>query len=140
MAAELNRAIAETRLGGVLEDSLDRVADRMGSNDLRWTVMAVRIQQRVGGNLSEVLETTAATIRERASMRRKVVALSAEGRLSAYILIGLPILLFGFLYLVRRPYISLLWTTTPGLVLSVIGVVLMVVGWFWMRSLSKVEI
>ena len=94
----------------------------------------------MGGNLSEVLETTAATIRERASMRRKVVALSAEGRLSAYILIGLPILLFGFLYLVRRPYVSLLWTTTPGIVLSVIGLVLMVVGWFWMRSLSKVEI
>jgi tight adherence protein B len=140
MSAELNRALAQTRLGEPLEDALDGVANRTDSRDLRWTIMAVRIQQHTGGNLSEVLQTTAATIRERAAMARRVKALSAEGRLSAYILILLPILLFAFLFLTRRPYVSLLWTTTPGLIMSALGLVLMVVGWLWMRALSKVEI
>jgi Flp pilus assembly protein TadB/Mg-chelatase subunit ChlD len=140
MGAELNRALAETRLGEPLESTLDRVADRVGSRDLRWTVMAIRIQQHTGGNLSEVLQTTSATIRERAAMARRVKALSAEGRLSAYILIALPILLFAFLFLTRRPYVSLLWTTPPGLAMSALGLVLMVAGWFWMRAMCKVEI
>ena len=140
MSGELNRALAEARLGAPLEDGLDRVADRMGSQDLRWTVMAIRIQREVGGNLSEVLHTTATTMRERAALRRRVQALSAEGRLSAYILIALPLLLTLFLFLTRRPYLSLLWTTTPGLVMSVLGAVGMVVGWLWMRKLSEVEV
>jgi tight adherence protein B len=140
IGSELTRALAETRLGEPLENALDRVADRVDSRDLHWTVMAIRIQQHTGGNLSEVLQTTSATIRERAAMARRVKALSAEGRLSAYILILLPILLFAFLFLTRRPYVSLLWTTTPGLVMSAFGLVLLVAGWFWMRALSKVEI
>jgi Flp pilus assembly protein TadB/predicted secreted protein len=140
IGSELTRALAETRIGEPLESALDRVADRVDSRDLHWTVMAVRIQQHTGGNLSEVLQTTSATIRERASMARRVKALSAEGRLSAYILIALPILLFAFLFLTRRPYVSLLWTTTPGLVMSAFGLLLLVAGWFWMRAMSKVEI
>src|SRR6185369_16920917 len=111
MAGELSRALAEARLGAPLEDGLDRVAYRMDSRDLQWTVMAVRIQRQVGGNLSEVLQTTAKTMRDRAAMRRQVRALSAEGRLSAYILIALPLGLTAFLFLTRRSYLSLLWTT-----------------------------
>ena len=89
---EFSRALAEARLGGDLEDALEAVANRMDSDDLRWTVMAIRIQQGVGGNLAEVLLTIAGTIRERAFLRRQVRALSAEGRLSAYILVALPVL------------------------------------------------
>ena len=140
LAGEFNRALAETRLGASLEDGLDRVADRMDSQDLRWTVMTIRIQREVGGNLAEVLHNTAATMRERASMRRRIRALSAEGRLSAYILISLPLLLGLFLFLTRRAYLSLLWTTSLGLVMSGIAVVGMVVGWLWMRKLVDVEI
>jgi tight adherence protein B len=90
-AAHGRRAV--TRAGGVrlgveLEDTLDRVADRMKSTDLAWTVMAVRIAREVGGNLAEVLMSTAETMRERGRIQRQVRALSAEGRLSAYILLG----------------------------------------------------
>ena len=140
LATEFNRALSETRLGASLEDGMERVADRVDSQDLRWTVMAIRIQREVGGNLAEVLHTTAATMRERASMRRRIRALSAEGRLSAYILISLPLALALFLFLTRRAYLSLLWTTTLGLVMSAIAVVGMVVGWLWMRKLVDVEI
>jgi tight adherence protein B len=140
ISGELNRALAEARLGAPLEDGLDRVADRMDSQDLRWTVMAIRIQREVGGNLSEVLHTTATTMRERSAMRRRVRALSAEGRMSAYILIALPLLLAAFLFLTRRQYLSPLWTTTPGLVMVGAGCVGMLVGCLWMRKLVEVEV
>lgn len=83
-AGEFSRALAETRIGGELEGAMNKVADRMNSTDLRWTVMAIAIHRQVGGNLVEVLRNTVDTMRERAQMRRQVRALSAEGRLSAY--------------------------------------------------------
>ena len=64
---------------------------RMDSQNMRWTTMAIRIQREVGGNLAETLRTTAATLREREMLKRQVKTLSAEGRLSAYILIALPV-------------------------------------------------
>ncbi len=91
MSTELNRAMIETRLGVDLTDALDGVADRMKSKDFSWVVMAIRIQRDVGGNLAEVLTTLAETLRERERLRRQVEVLSAEGRLSAAILLGLPI-------------------------------------------------
>jgi len=140
MSSELSRALAEARLGAPLEDGLDRVADRMQSQDLRWAVMAIRIQRQVGGNLAEVLLTTANTIRERAALRRHVQALSAEGRLSAYILVALPILLAIYLFFTRRSYLSLLWTTKIGVVMIVAAVVGFVLGGFWMRKTIRVEV
>jgi len=91
MAAELSRALAESRLGVDLEDALEGVAERMDSKDLSWTIMAIRISKEVGGNLAEVLLSTGETMRERARIQRQVKVLSAEGRLSAYVLLGLPI-------------------------------------------------
>ena len=139
MASELGRALAATRIGSDLEDELDRVADRMRSEDWRWAVMAVRIQRGVGGNLAEVLMTTVGTLRERAATRRQVRALSAEGRLSAWILLALPVGLFGFLAVFRTEYLRLLWTTVPGVVMLVLTVVLMGIGAFWMSRVVKVE-
>jgi tight adherence protein B len=90
-AKEFARALAETRIGADIADSLERMSDRMDSDNMRWTSMAIRIQREVGGNLAETLRTTAKTLREREELRRHVRALSAEGRLSAYILVCLPI-------------------------------------------------
>lgn len=139
-AGEFSRALAETRIGGELETALDRVADRMDSKDLHWSVMAIRIQRSVGGNLVEVLRTTGETMRERASVRRHVRALSAEGRLSAYVLIALPILIGAFLFLTRDSYMHPLYTTAFGLVMLITAAVLLVVGIVWMRSVVKVEV
>jgi len=139
-AGEFSRALAETRIGGELEAALDRVADRMDSTDLRWTVMAIRIQREVGGNLVEVLRNTVDTMRERAQMRRQVRALSAEGRLSAYILIALPVLMAAYMFLARPEYIRPLYTTPLGLVMLIGGAVLVVLGSLWMRQVVKVEV
>lgn len=139
-AGEISRALAETRIGVELEDALDRIAYRMASDDLKWIVMAIRIQREVGGNLAEVLLNTVTTMRERAQMRRQVRALSAEGRLSAYVLLALPFGMAAYFYISRPEYLVPLYTTFPGIVLLVIAVVFMALGSFWMSRLVKVEV
>jgi tight adherence protein B len=139
-ASEFSRALVEARLGADLEDALNRVAERMDSTDLRWTVMAIRIQREVGGNLAEVLRTTVGTMRERAFLRRQVSSLSAEGRLSAYVLIALPLLIGGWFFYSDPSYMRPLYTTLIGLVMLVGSVVLILVGAFWMRRLIKIEV
>lgn len=140
IAGEFSRALAETRIGGELEVALDRVADRMDSKDLRWSVLAIRIQRSVGGNLVEVLRTTGETMRERSGVRRHVRALSAEGRLSAYILIALPVLVGSLLFVIRDSYMRPLYTTPLGLTMMTVSVVLLVLGSVWMRNVVKVEV
>lgn len=140
MASELGRSLAAARIGAPLEDELEHIASRMRSEDWRWAVMAIRIQRSVGGNLAEVLMTTARTLRERAAVVRQVRALSAEGRLSAYVLISLPLVLAAVLLLLRREYLEPLWTTPLGLAMVIVAAVGMVVGWFWMRKLVDVEV
>ncbi len=140
IAGEIARALARTRLGASLEEALEIVAHRMGSPDFVWLVMAIRIQRHVGGNLAELLLTTVHTMRERSSLRRQVRALSAEGKLSAYVLIGLPIMLALWMFISRREYIAPLYTTPVGMVLLGAGVTCVSLGWFWMNSLIKVKI
>ncbi len=139
-AGELARAMAESRLGGDLEDCLETVATRMDSADMRWTVLAIRIQRGVGGNLAEILTTIAGTIRERGYLRRQVHALSAEGRLSAYILIALPILVGSWLFLTNPQYMHPLYTTTLGEFMLGGAVIMLVVGTLWMRHQIKIEV
>jgi tight adherence protein B len=140
VAKEFSRALAETRIGTDISDALERVAERMDSEAMRMAVMAIRIQREVGGNLAETLGTTARTLRERESLYRQVRALSAEGRLSAYILIALPFCIFFYMLWINPAYISLLWTTLPGIVMSVGAMVMLVIGIFWMRSMVKIEV
>ncbi len=90
MGMELRRVVTEHRLGRSLEDALDATADRMGSDDFAWTVMAIKIQREVGGNLAELLMTVANTMTQRERLRRDVNSLTAEGRISAMILGLLP--------------------------------------------------
>ena len=139
-AAEFSRALAEARLGGDLEDCVEMIANRMDSADLRWTVMAIRIQRGIGGNLAEVLTTIAGTIRERGFLRRQVRALSAEGRLSAYILVALPVLVGGWLFIADRTYMRPLYTTHVGLLMLGVAIALVVVGSLWMRKMIRLEV
>lgn len=140
IAGEISRALAETRLGVELEDALLRTAVRMASEDLKWIVIAIRIQREVGGNLAEVLRNTVSTMRERAQTRRQVRALSAEGRLSAYVLIGLPFAMAGYFLLVRAEYIRPLYTSFLGIVMLAGAAVFVAIGSFWMSKLVKVEV
>lgn len=139
-AKEFSRALAETRIGADLNDSLAHLADRMDSQNLRWTGMAIDIQRQVGGNLAETLKNTAVTLRDRQALGRHVKALSAEGKLSAYILLALPVGLFLYLLTINRAYVALLWSTPIGLGMSAAGLISLAVGVFWMSKVVKVEV
>jgi len=139
-AKEFSRALAETRIGTDLNESLNHLADRMESTNLRWTAMAINIQRQVGGNLAETLRNTATTLRDRESLKRHVNALSAEGKLSAYILIALPIGIFLYMLMVNRPYVELLWTTMIGIGMLIGGLISLAIGIFWMRKVVIVEV
>jgi tight adherence protein B len=107
---------------------------------MRWLTMAIKLQREVGGSLSEVLQTTADTMREREQLRRNIRALSAEGRLSATILVAMPLLIGLWMVLFRTDYVRPLWTHPLGLVFLGVAVVLMVVGITWLRAVVKVKV
>lgn len=140
IASEIGRALAESRLGVPLEQCLEATADRMESEDLRWVVMAVTVQREVGGSLAEVLHTVFETMRDRARIRREILTLSAEGRVSAAMLVGLPIFMACYQLLFRRDYMRPMYTEPAGFVMLAIVAVALTLGTLWTRSLVKVDV
>jgi tight adherence protein B len=140
VASEFGRAVSEARLGVPIEDALDDVAERMESRDFAWVVMAVRINRQVGGNLAEVLRTVSKTLRERERVRRHISALTAEGRLSAWIIGLVPIVLAVYLAIVKPEFIELLITTPIGLLMLTMAILLELVGVLWISKMIKVEV
>jgi tight adherence protein B len=139
-AAEFQRVVAEIRLGRPAEDALEALAERVGSDDFKWAVLAVNIQREVGGNLAEILDNVASTLRERATIRRQIRVLTSEGRLSAWVLALLPIGIALYMFAVNPDYISLLFTTTIGLVMTITAACLLVLGILWMRKIVDIDV
>ena len=131
---EFARIVNETRVGRDLSDSLDEVAERMGSDDFTWVAQAIAIHREVGGNLAEVLDAVGHTIRERNGIRRQVKALSAEGKLSALVLGGLPFAIIAFLSLTNPGYVAKFTQSIIGYGMIAAAVVLMLMGGFWLKK------
>lgn len=140
VSEEFARAQTEIRLGRPVEEALDTVARRTQSEDFAWAVTAIGIQRDVGGNLAEVLDLVAATIRDRGALKRQISGLTAEGRLSAWILLVLPFVLIGALSVVNPGYVSALFATGPGLVMLGLGALLLLVGAVWLRNIVTIEV
>lgn len=140
VALQFRRVLAEVQLGKPITESLNDVADRMNSTDFRWTISALSIQREVGGNLSEILSTTAETIRGRAEIRREIQSLSAEGRMSAYVLVALPFFMMGYLQLTKPDYLKFMFSQTMGIILMVIFALLILVGWLWVKKVVAVKL
>jgi Flp pilus assembly protein TadB len=136
---EFARIVNETRLGRELGPALEQTADRMSSDDFRWAAQAIMINRETGGNLAEVLENVAGTIRERNEIRRQIQALSAEGRLSATVLSLLPVVVFGAVLLLQPSYFTIFFTTIVGLAALIVSLLLLGVGIFWMYRVTKVK-
>lgn len=139
-AGELSRVLTEARLGGSVEAALEAMAERIGSEDFRWVVIAINIQRQVGGNLASLLETVAATIRERGELRREVKTLSAEGRLSAVILVALPFLIALYTAIVNPGYLAVLTGSGGGRIAIGVAGLMMVLGVTWMRKVIRIEV
>ena len=140
IAAEFQRVLTEARLGRPLEEAFEAMAKRTNSVDFAWTVMAIRLQRQVGGNLAEVLNTVSQTIRERYTLKRQVKALSAEGRLSSLILSVLPVLMFAALLIFNPLFLRPLFTTTMGIGLMGGAAVLMIFGVFWLKKITEIKV
>lgn len=140
MNHEFSRVVAEIRLGRPVPEALESLADRIDSEDFRWALLAVNVQRDVGGNLAEILDTVAKTLRERADIRRQVRVLSSESRLSAYILSILPFGVGGYLYLLSPETTSQLFTTDMGRIMVAGAGVLLILGFVWMRKLVKIDV
>ncbi|MEP7033886.1 MAG: VWA domain-containing protein [Actinomycetota bacterium] len=138
-ATEFGRTMSEIRFGRDVAEALDALVDRIGSRDLEWTVTAIKIQRKIGGNLAEVLEGVSKTIRERETLRRQVKVLSAEGRISSYVLTALPILLGVYLTFVNPDYLRVLTSTRVGNILLGSAGGLMVVGYLWMQKIVRLD-
>jgi tight adherence protein B len=139
-ASEFSRTVAEIRLGRPLDEAMNAMAERVGSENFRWAVLAVNIQREVGGNLAEILDTVANTVREREMLRREVHVLTTEGRLSMYVLTALPILFAFYLVTTKPEYASLLYTTRVGLVMSVTAGALLAAGFVWFKKIVRIDV
>ncbi|HEX5630684.1 MAG TPA: type II secretion system F family protein [Acidimicrobiia bacterium] len=138
-SVEFERVVVENRVGRSIEDSLRAMARRLDDEDFVWVVEAIEIQREVGGNLAEVLDTVTGTIRDRNMIRRQIHALSAEGRLSAYILIGLPFVIAGLIATISPDYLSELTDSTIGRIMLGAAAALMFAGSMWIRKIVRVE-
>ena len=139
IAEELARVVNETRVGRDLIEALETVAARMDSTDFVWVAQAIAINREIGGNLAEVLDGVAATIRQRNDIRRQVATLSAEGRLSGIILTLLPFGVGGFLYMTNRSYLAPFTESILGYGLLVVCALLLITGAIWMKKSVEVK-
>ena len=137
MSEELSRIVNETRIGRDLGESMMEVSARTGSEDFGWISQAIEIHREVGGDLAEVLDHVGETIRDRNQIRRQVKALSAEGKMSAAVLMGLPVVLFFALILINGQYAKTFTSTVPGFLMLGAAAVMLTAGGFWLSRLIK---
>jgi tight adherence protein B len=133
-SVEFTRVINEVRVGRPLSSALDETASRMQSDDFTWVTQAIAINSEVGGNLAKVLDGVGGTIRERNQIRRQIKSLSAEGKLSAYVLMALPFGIAGFLLVANPAYMLKFTHSLLGYGLLVASVALLVIGGLWLRK------
>ncbi|MCL6629208.1 MAG: type II secretion system F family protein [Armatimonadetes bacterium] len=140
ISKEFERAINEMNVGRPLEDALRGIATRVRSYDFDLVVTAVTIQHQVGGNLADVLEAIAATIRDRLRIQGEIRALTAEGRISGIVLIALPIGLAILLTLLRPGYMGTLFQESIGRLMIAVAVVLQIIGALVIHRMLQVDI
>lgn len=140
MGREVQLVVNEVNLGNTLESALDNMQRRVASPDFELVVTAVLIQRQVGGDLASILDTISETIAERVRMRREVLALTAQGRASGWVLAAIPIGLFIILYMMSPSYLSPLLDTDIGRMCIVGAFILEVIGFFVIQRIVNINI
>jgi tight adherence protein B len=139
LSDEFKRILSEIRVGLPEKEALDNVSQRISSEYFQWVATAINVQRVVGGNLAEVMDTVADTIRERDRVLNRIKALTSEGKLSAIILIILPIVVGMMMFFINREYISLLVTTKVGIIMLIIAGFLLIIGIIWIVKIINVK-
>ncbi|MEP7081844.1 MAG: type II secretion system F family protein [Chloroflexota bacterium] len=147
MADEFDRVVREMNLGQNLESALNNLVRRVDSEDLELVVTAINIQSQVGGNLANVLDAIAFTIRERIRIKGEINTLTAMGRYSGYVLLALPAALGAILFVISPSYMGAMFEKPPeflglpmGLFLFAIGGVSMGLGYLMIRRIVNIKV
>jgi tight adherence protein B len=138
--SEWARVIADEQLGMPLEEAMRPLAKRMDSEDIGQVALVAALHTRTGGNMAEVLERVADSVRERAELRRELQALTAQARLSRYVVTSLPVVVAGAIALINPHYIAPLFHTTVGVVLVFIAGALLISASLVMRAITDVKV
>ena len=140
ISGEFKMAHEEINYGVPMNEALQNLAARIPLTDLRYLVIAVLVQRESGGNLAEVLVSIARIIRARLKLLGQVRVLSAEGRMSAWVLGLMPVVMIGVMALVNPQYICLLWTDPSGIKLLWYAAGMVALGVVWMRNVIRIRI
>ncbi len=140
MGEEMGRVVREVNLGLGMEEALKNMVRRIKSDDLDLMVTAISIQQQVGGNLAEILDTIAFTIRERVRIKGEVNTLTAQGRMSGYLVAALPIAIAGMINMIQPAFMEPLFTQTIGQIMLGVGLTMMTIGFFAIRKITDIKI
>ncbi len=137
---EFGRVFHEQNLGLKIEDALQNLANRMDILDVRFFVTAVLIQRQTGGDLAEVLDKISDVIRDRIKLHGTVQALTAEGRLSGYVLLALPILVFVAMLRINYDYAMVLVNHPTGQMMATFASVMMIMGWVMIKKIINIKV
>ena len=140
MSDEFTRAVREMNLGITVDDALEHMNQRMMSEDFDLLVTAVQIHRVVGGNLAEILDTIAFTIRERIRIHGEIRTLTAQARASGYIIIALPFALSGILTVISPSYIMPLFKEMLGWAMITMAMIMMFIGYSLIRKIAAIEV
>lgn len=140
MSTELHKLLRDTRMGSSLETALEKMGERVGSYDLDVVITAMLIQRSVGSNLSEVLEKVAHTIRERARIKGEINTLTAQKRLSGWIIGLMPAAFVTIMMAISFDYMSVLFTDPAGRMLLLVAVLLDAIGIVVIRRIVAIDI
>jgi Flp pilus assembly protein TadB/Mg-chelatase subunit ChlD len=137
---ELARVLQDERLGVPPEDAIRKLARRMANRDIEQVALLAELQRTAGGNSAEVLDTVVATIRERAEIRRLVRTLTAQGRMSRWILTALPVFLAGFLWLVNPDSMNAFLTSSVGQVSMIVAALMVAAGSVFIQRIVDIDV
>jgi len=140
MGSEMGRVVREVNLGLSMEEALSNMVRRIKSDDLDLMVTAIGVQQQVGGNLAEILDTIAFTIRERVRIKGEIRTLTAQGRYSGYLVAFLPIGIMITLNFINPEFMQPLFTELIGQILLVVGGIMMAIGFFAIRKITDIKV
>jgi tight adherence protein B len=140
LSSEFRTVREEINYGAPMSEALHNMAERIPLTDLRYLIIAVLIQRETGGNLAEILTNISQIIRARLKLLAQVRVLSAEGRMSAWILGLLPFSVGGMMLLLNPEYISVLWTDPAGIKLLYYAGAMIVVGVIWLRKTIRIHV
>jgi tight adherence protein B len=136
-SSEFKRVLTETQLGKPMDDALAHMAERVGSNNFTFVITAVTIQRQIGGSLAGLFDMVGETVRQRQQFARKVKGLTAMGRMSAYVLVGLPFFLAAAISLMNPVYMSPLWHTSIGHKMVFSGLFMITIGSLMLRKIAS---